>query len=102
MSEPTWQELWDRARTFEVECKARYDTDPANRTWHILGMSDAIAEQCILLVEGAKMETPAIDWHVIQSCGDCSERYGICGHHQKMYGIDWRGESDSKPEVKSE
>lgn len=48
------------------------------------------------------METPAIDWHVIQSCGDCSERYGICGHHQKMYGIDWRGESDSKPEVKSE
>ncbi len=32
-----------------------------------------------------------IDFKAVNACPYCSERYGLCGHHQKLYGVDYQG-----------
>ena len=53
MSEVSIIVLWVRTVAFEAECKARYDAradhDIEGKLFDILGMSDAAAEQVILL-----------------------------------------------------
>jgi hypothetical protein len=45
--------LLQRALAFESECKEMYDNDGEEKRRHdVLGMSDALAEQAIILLEG--------------------------------------------------
>ena len=39
-------------------------------------------------------ENLRVDWTAINICGDCSEKYGICGHHQKTFGVNFKGEKN--------
>jgi hypothetical protein len=60
LREPTFQELFDRARDFEQECVARYNrnTRLADKEYDVLGMSDAIGEQLFLMEEAKRLGFP--------------------------------------------
>lgn len=39
------------------------------------------------------MNRVAIDFREIDRCGECSEKWGICGYHQERFGVNWEGKS---------